>query len=241
MLTLYQFPPIWGLPNASTFCCKVETYLRMADIPYEICSMRDPRKAPKGKLPFIKIDGQTIPDSEFIIDHLINKYGDSLDKNLTETQKAFSLLLENIFAERLYWIMCYLRWQDEKGWAKVKKPFFGHLSGLAGFLVPIIVRQQMKKTLYRQGIGRHHPEEVCHLGYKTLDALALVLGENKYFQGSELTRVDATAFAFLANIAWLPFDDPLKIYLQNQKNLLTYCDKIWSAFYPELAKPFKII
>jgi hypothetical protein len=32
MLRLYQLERTWGTPNLSHFCCKIETYLRMADI-----------------------------------------------------------------------------------------------------------------------------------------------------------------------------------------------------------------
>ena len=70
MITLYQFSPVWGLPNTSPFCLKVETYLRMTEVPYEIKFVMDPRKSPKGKLPVIKMNGETIPDSELIIDYL---------------------------------------------------------------------------------------------------------------------------------------------------------------------------
>jgi hypothetical protein len=35
MIKLYQFPPNLGLPNMSPLCMKVETYLRMAALPYE--------------------------------------------------------------------------------------------------------------------------------------------------------------------------------------------------------------
>lgn len=34
VITLYQPPPAWGLPSLSPFCTKVETYLRMVDLPY---------------------------------------------------------------------------------------------------------------------------------------------------------------------------------------------------------------
>ena len=44
MIKLFQFPPYWGLPNASPFCMKVETYLRMTGIPYQNVYVRDPRK-----------------------------------------------------------------------------------------------------------------------------------------------------------------------------------------------------
>ncbi|WED42104.1 glutathione S-transferase family protein [Legionella cardiaca] len=240
MIILYQFPGVWGLPNASPFCLKIETYLRMAEIPYEIRFVMNPKKAPKGKLPFIKIDDKVIPDSEFIIDYLVSKFGDPLDRNLTKEEKALTILLDNTFAERLYWIMLYLRWQDEFGWSHLREPFFTKLPKFAKLFVPNAVRKATKKALYLQGIGRHNLDEVKQMGYKTLDALAVTLGEKKYFHGDELTSIDATAFGFLANIAWLPFADPLKVCLQTHINLLNYCDRIWSSFYPEIPKPFGI-
>ena len=35
MIQLHQFAPAWGM-SASPFCLKLETYLRMAEIPYEV-------------------------------------------------------------------------------------------------------------------------------------------------------------------------------------------------------------
>jgi hypothetical protein len=32
MIKLYQFNPVWGLPNASPFCMKLETYSFLANI-----------------------------------------------------------------------------------------------------------------------------------------------------------------------------------------------------------------
>ena len=70
MITLCQFHRIWGLPNASPFCMKVETYLRMIKLPYDVRFISNPQQASKGKLPYIQIDGKNHPDSEFIIDEL---------------------------------------------------------------------------------------------------------------------------------------------------------------------------
>lgn len=238
MIILYQFAPVWGLPNTSPFCLKIETYLRMTEIPYEVKFVMDPRKSPKGKLPVIQLNGEKIPDSELIIDYLKVKFGDVLDKNLNQEQKALSLLLDNLFAERLYWIMLYTRWLDDNAWPYIKRDFFAKLPSIAKYIIPNAVRKQMKKTAYAQGIGRHTLDEVLQMGYKTIDAIAVILGEKKYFHGEELTSIDATAFAFLANIIWLPYNDKLKTYLSNYKNLVTFCEKMWGSFYPEIAKPF---
>lgn len=51
IIKLYQFTPAWGLPNPGPFCLKLETWLRMADIPYELVSGADVRKAPKKSCP----------------------------------------------------------------------------------------------------------------------------------------------------------------------------------------------
>jgi hypothetical protein len=51
-IKLFQFPRMLGVPNVSPFCCKLETWLRIAQLPYEVVETRDPRKGPKGKLPF---------------------------------------------------------------------------------------------------------------------------------------------------------------------------------------------
>ena len=81
MIRLYQYAPALGLPNASPFCMKLETYLRMAQLPFVApqISLRDIGRAPKGKLPYVR-DGTTVlADSTLIIDHLKATYGDPLD------------------------------------------------------------------------------------------------------------------------------------------------------------------
>ena len=87
MIKLYQFNPAWGLPNPSPFCMKVETYLRMVGLPYEVINGVLPFKAPKKKLPYIEDGTQVIADSGFILKHLRQTYGDKLDENLSDHEK----------------------------------------------------------------------------------------------------------------------------------------------------------
>ena len=78
MIELYQFPPMWGLPNFSPLCLKLETWLRMAKLPYQAPKCGIPLgKAPKHKLPYIVDRGQSIGDSSLIIDYLKATYGDT--------------------------------------------------------------------------------------------------------------------------------------------------------------------
>ncbi len=69
MLKLYQLERTWGIPNLIHFCCKIETYLRMADIEYEVKTIL-PLTAPKGKLPYIEDGEIKLENSQFIIQYL---------------------------------------------------------------------------------------------------------------------------------------------------------------------------
>lgn len=82
MVQLHQFSTLFGLPNLSPFCMKVECYLRMGHLEHEVVDCNAPRKAPNHKLPFIKVGNETIGDSTLIMQFLEGKYGLSSDAHL---------------------------------------------------------------------------------------------------------------------------------------------------------------
>jgi hypothetical protein len=43
-IKLFQFSRMLGIPNISPFCCKLETWLRIAGVSYEVVDTSDPRK-----------------------------------------------------------------------------------------------------------------------------------------------------------------------------------------------------
>jgi glutathione S-transferase len=237
MIILYQFFRAWGLPNLSPFCMKVETYLRMAKIPYENKFVNNPQKSPKGKLPCIRMDGVLYPDSELIIDELKTHFGNELDKELTVEQKALAELIEIAFCERLYWVIMYLRWREDKGWNYLKESIFGKLPIVARLFIPNMIRKNMLKELHYQGMGRHSTREILYLGIKTLESLSQLLGKNDYFLGDKPSSIDATAFAFLANIIWSPLNDPFKQHAVQITNIIRYCNRMWDEYYSDMVKP----
>ncbi|MGB2943431.1 MAG: glutathione S-transferase N-terminal domain-containing protein, partial [Candidatus Macondimonas sp.] len=82
MIQFYQLKRTWGIPNLCHFCCKTETYLRMAALPYEVNATL-PLMAPKGKLPYIVDGSARMGDSRFIVRYLKKTYGDHLDQQLS--------------------------------------------------------------------------------------------------------------------------------------------------------------
>ncbi len=75
------------------------------------------------------------------------------------------------------------------------------------------------------------------MGHKTLDALACILGKQTYFLGNKPTSVDATAFAFLANILMSPINDAFHDYARTLGTLRAYCARMWDEYYADFPKP----
>lgn len=234
MIKLYQFARAWNIPNPSHFCTKLETYLRMAEIPYEIVETL-PLLAPKGKLPFIEDDGKKIADSRFIIAYLKKAFGDRLDSHLSREERAISTALQRLIEEHFFWITMYTRWQySAKNWREIKKAVFGSLSPVIRDGVAMTYRVLIRKQIYGHGTGRHNAEEICRLGKIDLDGLSDFLGNNPYFLGDKPTALDASAFGFLINTIGCPIESPVKEYALSKTNLADYCNRMKAGYFPEL-------
>ncbi len=230
-IRLYQFPPALGLPNASAFCMKLETYLRMAGLAFESVYTLDVRRAPKGKLPFIDDGGHVVADSNLAIAYLKSKYGDPLDGWLTPAEQAVALALRRLIEENLYWALLYGRWIDEAGWALTHEAFFGRMPAPWRWFVSPMARASVRKSLWGHGMGRHAPDEIYAIGKADLDALADFLGNKPYLMGAEPAAIDASAYATFANILWVPHDTPLKTRLAQRTGVVAYCERMKARYY----------
>ncbi len=231
MITLYQFPPVWGLPNGSPFCMKVETYLRMAGLPYQFARHADIRKAPKGKFPVIEDNGKIIPDSSFIVEYLKVTYGDPLDGRLTPAEQAVALAMRRLMEENLYWCALYSRWGEDHNWRITREAYFGFMPVIIRPLVAGLIRRQALKSLYGHGMGRHTRDEIYRIGKTDVSALAQFLADKPFFMGEQPTSLDATAYAFLANLLWTPIRSPLSEHAASLPNLAAYCERMKARYW----------
>ena len=232
MITLYQFPPAFGLPNSSPFCMKLELYLRMAGLPYRNRYTLELHRAPKGKLPWIDDDGVAVADSGLIVEYLKRKFGDPLDSELTPRQRAAALAITRLLEEHLYWAVLYDRWIAAPGWEMTRPAFFGTMPWPLRLIVPWIARRGIRAELHGHGMGRHAPQQIHALGIADVDALAALLGDQAYFLGGQATSVDAIAAAFLANLLMVPLETPVKIAAAGHANLVAYCQRMAQRYFP---------
>lgn len=230
MLKLYQFKRTWNIPNLSPFCCKIETYLRVANIPYEI-SPSLPLSAPKGKLPYIEDNGVTIADSRFIVEYLKTHYID-LDQDLSAAELAISTAMQRLLEEHLFWVALYSRWQyTEENWQVNKQAIFGTLPPIIRDIAASYTRRKIQHQIHGHGTGRHKPEEIFALGKQDLDALSSALGGKTYFLGDQPTSLDTSAFGLLINIIDCPIESPLKEHGLTKQNLVHYVERIKQQYF----------
>lgn len=237
MITLYQFAPALGVRCPSPICLKLETYLRMVELPYQVAANTDVLKAPKKKLPYVTDDNRVIADSGFIISYLKETYGDPLDARLTPKQRGAMLGMRRLIEEHLYWVAFYFRWADDDNWKIIKDVFFEDIPMPMRLVIPTVVRRKAMRDLYGQGIGRHSRDEVLELGCENIRAISDFLSDQPYLMGSEPTSLDATGYGMLLNLMRSSINSPLKDYALTFENLVAYCDRMHSRYWTNAPVP----
>jgi glutathione S-transferase len=224
-IELHQFPTPRGWPNLSPFCMKVETWLKLAGLDYTIVTQPFPN-GPNGKLPVVKVDGETICDSHTIIERLSAQYGKDLDAGLDAKQRAAARAFERLINEHLYWSLVYFRWLDDAGWAQTQRLLLAKIPAPMRKLVRPFVQRGIRAQLQGHGLGRHGPDEIVRRAAQDVQALADWLGDAPYFMGAEPTAIDASVYAFVANLHSAPIITPLKAVVAAQPNLVAYCARM---------------
>ena len=229
-ITVHQFPAVLGM-QPSSFGLKLETWLRMSGQEHDVAtSVRE--SGPKGKVPFAKIDGEVMGDSELIIKHLLSQGVRCLEADLEPRQRAKGILVRRLVEEHLYFVLVYSRWVDPDGWRGFQPLFFGPAPALVRGFISNKVRKKVVASLAGQGIARHTPEEVYEKGRMDFLALSTLLGDRMYFLGEGPTQTDASVYGLLANLYYSPIRGPLQEMLKEHKNLVQFVERIKEAYWP---------
>ena len=235
MIKVHKYGPAFGLPDASPFVTKVETYLRMIGERYEPVTA-DVRKAPRRQLPFVDIDGVIVADSSEIIETIERSRPSRLDDHLGERERAIALAFKTMLEEHLYFAVLYMRWSTDAGWTT----FEPHLRDMLGSMgVPKFLRGTISKKARKQvtgrsrvqGIGRKPHAEIVVTATKIIDALAVYLGDAPYIAGDKLTTFDATAYAFVAGVLCPAFPNEIHQHARQHANLVGYADRMQRAYW----------
>lgn len=240
MIDLYQFTPAFGHANLSAPCMKVEAFLRLSEIPFQILAEDNPANGPKGKLPFIRDNGLIIGDSELIMDYLESKYDFAMDGHLDSVTRANHHAFGRMLDHHLYWAIAYSRWVDEHNWSAMKQELFGAIPPPISSVIAAKVRRDMKRQLHEQGLGRHSADEIYSMAKKDIDNLAMLLDGKRWFGGDYVCKLDISAVAYLSNILLTDMPSPMADHLKQHNNLLRYTERSYKILFPDPIKERQI-
>jgi glutathione S-transferase len=227
MLTLYSYPELFGVADNNGYGLKVFAFLRLAKVPFVHEHIFDASKAPRGQLPYIVDDGETVGDSDTIIAHVTRKYGVTLDAALNSAQRNTNHLVTRMLDD-LYWVMSYSRWKDDRYWPAFRDALKREHpnvtdEGLAK------AREFNFQRYHYQGIGRYAPDAAYARGLADLGVLASLVPAQSFVHGPAPTSIDAGIYGFIANIWFYDIDTPLKQFVAAQPNLVRHCQEIHAA------------
>lgn len=176
-------------PAGAPFVIKVRGALALKGLPYEMREPRGPedfrRWSPEtGLLPVIEVDGQRIPDSSAILDHLDRAFPEpplvAADPKAASAQRRLEAWAEATFT--FYWT-AYLR-------ALVNPAEEGAAEGARSGIVR--VRRRRRGSAREDGLGAEFRQR--------LDDLVNFLGGRPFYYGDRVGRADLAVYSFLARL-----------------------------------------
>jgi glutathione S-transferase len=230
-LKLYQWPSNGDLPNSGVFCMKLESYLKLAQIPHEVVSTTSMGKSPKKTMPAIDMNGTFMSDSQLIIEHLEKTSKQPIDGFLSKEQQATANTYRRMLEHHLVNIMIYFRWAPEAGWKQFSHVVFGTAPALVRALVGPMVRKGSVKRLQTMGIGRHAPDELVAFAKQDIESIASLLGEKKFIFGDTISTLDLTLYSVIANILYGNVEMPLIALVKSQANLVQHASRVMKQVY----------
>jgi glutathione S-transferase len=224
MLTLYSYPPLFGVADNNGYGLKVFAFLKLARVPFRHEHIFDASKAPRAQLPYVVDGGDTVGDSETIMAYVTDKYDVKLDAALTAAQRTTDLLVTRMLDD-LYWVMSYSRWKDERYWTQFRDALKREHPSLTD--EGLMKAKEYNALRYHyQGIGRYEPDAAMARGLADLAALASLIPPQGFVHGDKPTAIDAGIYGFIANIYFYDIDTPLKKFVVAHDNLVRHCRAI---------------
>lgn len=228
-LTVSTFSPDWGLPTSGPFALKLLKWLDLAGLSYDQVFEDVPSKGPKGKSPWIELDGERIGDSEAIIELLAQRSGFDIDRGLSDEQRALSHTLRRMLEEHFHMVFEWELFVHPEGINAVR--------GMAARMVPAImvgpvatmICRHFRNQLGARGMARHSPATIAAKGKADLDAIEAILGDKPFLVSNHPSMADMSAYGLLGPMAAWPMRTPVADSIKNRPRLRTYLQRVAEA------------
>ncbi|KEG15051.1 hypothetical protein DQ04_00201040 [Trypanosoma grayi] len=228
----------WELaPSVSPPCTKVETFLRLAKIPYEVHVVQDTSVSPTECPSCIVHNGRRIEDFN-AIEYLTTEFQVEMDQVLTEEQKAIGTLIKSML-EYESRVAYYLTITGDGAHCVVSHA--ARVFGLPRVLVMLFVWKLRGKVLRIADLVGLSPSKAQYEAeyLRDFQAIEHIIGDKAFLFGDTPSSLDCGVYAALLPIVMLQEARQVSApfaYVAQSEVLTGYVQRMSRAAFPERDK-----
>lgn len=248
-ITIHRGAERSGQYTWSPFVTKLEFRLRLSNLPY-VCGSGGPLTGPKGKIPYIEIDGaqspassESLADTSLITKALLERgLLQDLNTQLSAKNAGYDLALRGLLEEKLFFYNVRERWIDN--YYTMRDYSLSKTSMPLRYMVGLLAHRSIVKRLFEQGTGRFSDEEV-HAFRKDIwagmngileDSLRNAKEKNCFWVlgGNSPSEADATMYGFAISALISPAGPVNRNLVNNEcPAVVEYATRIHQRFFPD--------
>jgi glutathione S-transferase len=228
-LRVFTFSPAWGLRSSGPFAMKLLKWLDLAGIPFTQVVEDLPNKGPKGKNPWIELDGERIGDTEIIIDLLSKRSGFDIDGGLLPDQRALSHAVRRMVEEHFHMVVEWELFVHPAGVEGTRKLSANAVPAPLAGLATSYMTRHFARQLHARGIARHAPEVIASKARADLDAIEALIGHGPYLVGKHQSMADVAIYGLLMPMARWPMKTPTADSIKSRPRLMAYLERMHEA------------
>lgn len=225
-------------PSVSIPCTRVETFLRLAKLPYEAHVISDASVSPNGELPFAVFKGLRVAGAQNIIDSIGRELGVSLDGDLSRDEVATGVAL--VSAVQYSLTRGYLRSVHVEHPA-VMRPYYAEMDQKPEWITRIVLhrmRRRLSDVDKASGYSQLSPEQYVNELLKDIHAVEALLHHHHYlFSSDSPSSYDCSLYAWLLPI--VAMEDAAEVnnafaYVVESEILTNFVRRMTELAFPDL-------
>ncbi|HEV7275382.1 MAG TPA: glutathione S-transferase family protein [Devosiaceae bacterium] len=228
-LIVFTFAGAWGLPSTGPFALKLIKWLELAGLPYRQEIENNPGKGPKGKNPWVELDGERIGDSEIIIALLAERSGFDIDAGLDDEARARGHAARRMLEEHFHMVLEWELFVHPEGASYIAAEIGAAAPPVIAGVMTAMFRRHFRRQLFSRGLGRHSDEVIAAKGIADMEALESLLGDRPFIGGGRPSMADVSAYGLVAPIAKWPMHTPVGDHIKQRPTLLRFIDRMHEA------------
>jgi len=228
-LKVFTFSPAWGLPTSGPFALKLLKWLDLAGLPYTQVIEDLPQRGPKGKNPWIEIDGERMGDTELIIATLARRSGFDIDAGLTPQQAALSHVVRRMIEEHFHMVLEWELFVHPAGRAGARAIAATALPGPIATAATGYLAGHFGRQLHARGLARHAPEVIAAKAKADISAIEALVGDSPFLNGKRLSMGDVSAYGLMYPMARWPMRTPAADEIKSRPRLMAYLERVHMA------------